>query len=195
MEIMKKSTILVIWLYAILTAIVFSFTFSGVISTTMYSFAVDKSGLVYVGHETEIAVYDNGVEVHSIAPQTSRGYEFTIDENDNIILAAAGTVYKMDLQGNILVKWTDYGNAMYDEIHTMRNHYTAADGTEYTARYPFGRTQIESENGVVWKMKLTDYAVRLLKIAINILFPVVIVREVFRAGRKVDQKSNQGTVL
>ncbi|MBQ3519883.1 MAG: hypothetical protein IJA31_11250, partial [Clostridia bacterium] len=110
-------------------------------------------------------------------------------------LAAAGTVYKMDLQGNILVKWTDYGNAMYDEIHAMRNHYTAADGTEYTARYPFGRTQIESENGVVWKMKLTDYAVRLLKIAINIFFPVVIVREVFRAGRKVDQKTNQGTVL
>lgn len=183
MMIMKASTIISIWILSFLMMVMLCLTGTGTASTTMYSFAVDQSGLVYVGHEKKISVYDQGVEIRSIVPQTSRGYEFTIDENDNIILAAAGTVYKMDLQGKILLKWKDYGNKMYDEIHHKFNRYTSANGTQYVVRYPFARTQIESEDKVVWKMPLSDYAVRWLKILIGIGFPIVVFREILPVAR------------
>ncbi len=198
MMIMKASTIISIWILSFLMMVMLCLTGTGTASTTMYSFAVDQSGLVYVGHEKKISVYDQGVEIRSIVPQTSRGYEFTIDENDNIILAAAGTVYKMDLQGKILLKWKDYGNKMYDEIHHKFNRYTSANGTQYVVRYPFARTQIESEDKVVWKMPLSDYAVRWLKILIGIGLPIVVFREILPVARgfaKTDRTGDDSVSL
>ena len=66
---------------------VYGFSMIGVLSNrsniSYKGFAVDSKGTVYVGFNSgRIKKFDNNKLIGSISAQTSRGYDFTIIEND-----------------------------------------------------------------------------------------------------------------
>ncbi len=175
-----------IFLLALINMMCFTCIPPGTISLTMQVFAVDSMHRLYLGKETKIEVLEGDVIVKTISPKTSRGYAFTITENDTILLDNGAYIYTLDLDGNELSKkpW----NASIDNNTWIFN---AKDGTKYKLSSPFWRYQINhiTEGGVktVYKMPLFDYVIKLfdifsfmcfiilaLKIFIVIHFPYIL---------------------
>lgn len=63
---------------------------------------VDSMGDLYVGYMRAIEVYHEGEHVRTINPQTTKGYEFCIENDEIYIDAYTGTYSVMSLEGEVL---------------------------------------------------------------------------------------------
>lgn len=133
---------------------------SGSVTLSVKGFAVDGNERLYVGNAKEISVFDAGIQVSSISPQTSRSYAFTITEEETILLSTSTKVYTMDLNGNILHYEEDPGADMYNQLSYGKKTFTTASGNTYKLRNILGWWVI-TKNGreVVWSMGLFSYMI------------------------------------
>lgn len=178
---MKVPQLLIIYLFCafpILAACIILIA-CGIASPMYNGFGVDSSGVVYVGKEKKIEKYCDGEMIGEIDPQTSRAYAFTLQEDDTILLSTASYVYKMDLSGNVLDEWEDVGTKTYNELQWKRT-FISRDNKKYTMKSWIGRTVICSEEGVIYKMPMLDYAVKiaffLVLLSVAIVIPIIIVK-------------------
>ena len=137
--------------------------FTGLATPFISGFAVDMSDRLYVGTQNEIRVYENGYLVETISPKTSSSYAFTINQNDQIILSTATTIYTMDLKGNILNSQDDPGANMYNQIQYRKRKFLSHSGDEYKLVSSLGWTRIV-KNGeqTVYQISLLSFAVKVL---------------------------------
>ena len=105
--------IILIVIYLILT-----FTETG--SESFCGFGVDSSGKIYVGRFHTIEVYENRELVHTIPSPTNRGWEMTVSQNDEIIIANGSDVYTLKLDGTIVCKEEDYQSETVYKIKKQR---------------------------------------------------------------------------
>lgn len=133
---------------------------SGSVSVFYSGFAVDSSGIIYIGKDSKIEKYYNGKVIGVLNPKTSRGYAFTIQNDDTILLSTASYVYVLDLDGNQLDKWEDIDTKTFDKLQYMRE-YIAKDGHKYKMKSQFGRTFIYKGDEIVYRMPLPDYLVKI----------------------------------
>ncbi len=164
---MKKidSFILMLVIGVLLGCYLFSFfgVTVGWFDISFYGFAVDSNDNVYVGLSNgKIVKYKDGFSFETISVMTSRGYEFTILEDDTIYLISS-KVYLLDLNGNVLEELKSTGS-LY-EYRENKAEFVKKDGTVYKQVFNFGRTKIIKEtddgNKVVYLMPLSDYCVKL----------------------------------
>lgn len=164
---MKKidSFILMLVIGVLLGCYLFSFfgVTVGWFDISFYGFAVDSNDNVYVGLSNgKIVKYKDGFSFETISAMTSRGYEFTILEDDTIYLISS-KVYLLDLNGNVLEELKSTGS-LY-EYRENKAEFVKKDGTVYKQVFNFGRTKIIKEtddgNKIVYLMPLSDYCVKL----------------------------------
>ncbi|MBQ3548111.1 MAG: hypothetical protein IJA44_06535 [Clostridia bacterium] len=160
MELSRTSKIcfFIIWFAVVVCLVLMNV---GNVSITYSGFGVDSAGVLYVGKEGVIEKYDGDKMVGTISPQTSRGYAFTVKEDDTILLSTADMVYTLDLSGKVLDKWEDEGTSTFNDLQFIRK-FIAKDGCQYTMKLHFGRTIICSGEDVIYKMPMLDYIVRIL---------------------------------
>lgn len=155
-----------------------------------YGFAIDSDGNIYLGKSSTIQVVDrSGMEIRSIRSMTSRGYNFTIID-DQIYLDTAAHYYIMDLYGNILDEGegTEENESRFPKINSLgfidASRFTDSAGNRYIMRTRFLRTVIyQYHDGIrteIYQMPLFDYFTRLLLIAccvsMAIFIPINLVR-------------------
>lgn len=137
---------------------------NGKICTNYQGFAVDENQNLYLGKKGYIQVFDaSGNPQHTINAHTTRGYSFTIINNE-LYLHTGDLFYIMDLNGNT----TEHGE-LSDEMrvfisdHTKRNKFTASDGTEYVLNNPLNRPTIyrmdNEQKTMIYQMPGLDYTI------------------------------------
>ena len=152
---------------------------TGTVCLSYQGFAIDKSGNIYLGKSGNIEVLDDkGKLIKNISPMTSRGYRFTITENDEIVISTGNYWYRKDLSNNLLDKGeiTTYEDDPLTRV--KRYKYISADGSQYVMKMCFFRTnvyKITEENRVsVYQMPLFDYFIRLLSFVVYPSFVIVV---------------------
>ena len=136
---------------------------TGIATPFIEGFAVDASDRLYVGVQEEIRVYDNGELAYVISPQTSKGYAFTITEDDQILLSTSSITYRMSLSGDILEKNEEDSVSLYNELNWGKKQFVSASGDEYRMKSYLGWTRI-IKNGEerVYRISVLSFAVKCL---------------------------------
>lgn len=155
---------------------------SGLVTLSLSGFAIDSSGRLYLGKDAAIEVYEGSTLKYKISPMTSRGYIFTIQSNDTILLSTASTVYTMNLNGEVLTQIEDIGTKTFNKLQKSWKTFTSSNGDEYIIQSNWGRTEIVSNNKnssiILYKVPLLDYAVKLLSIfvftSMFVCIPIII---------------------
>ncbi|MBQ3888451.1 MAG: hypothetical protein II738_01765 [Clostridia bacterium] len=113
-----------------------------------YGFGVDSQGIVYLGANGIIVKFYQNEEIGSLDPQTTRGYRFTVLDDDTVLLSDWEIVYHLDSNGSILNKKPDQGGEVF---RGLENHGTfqSAQGTKYTFSKKFGIVSVTNETGAV----------------------------------------------
>lgn len=142
---------------------------SGTVTVSISNFAVDSNDRIYIGKDMQILVYDHGKLVDSITPPTSRGYTFTITDEDNILLSTASYVYLMDTNGNILAKEKEDGTDTFNHLHRNRNEFISSKGDSYRMTNRLFRTTI-TKNGaeIVYQISVLSVVVKLALVGSSI---------------------------
>lgn len=135
--------------------------FTHTYSISYSGFAVDSQGIIYIGVDNgKICKYDDGELIDTIPAYTSRGYNFTITENDTVFVHCGDRAYFTDLEGNILEKFEE-DIPYFSEFRKNKRVFVSGDGTKYEQRFNFGRTKIiKHQDGnkiVVFEMPLKNY--------------------------------------
>ena len=139
--------------------------------TTGYSgFGIDSHGILYVGTDSGIKKYQNGEVIGSVYPQTTRGYSFTVQSDDTLLLSISEKFITMDLDGNVL-NMKDYEDDYHlrSEIEKSKRVFVDQKGSVYKVKLPFLRTTVYDQDGkIVFQMPVLDYVMRMLSIFIFI---------------------------
>lgn len=187
-----RNFILIVWPFVMFILIIQA---SGKVCISYKGFAIDDDRNIYVGKSNIEVLNSEGKVIKKIDPMTSRGYKFTIDRNNEILISTGDYLYRKDLFGQLIEKKA-ISNITDDLLSGLsRYKYTANDGTKYVMKMHFFRTniyRIEGQEKVsVYKMPLIDYFVRLLSYivygSIAIIVPIGIT--IWRRS----QKHYQGT--
>lgn len=143
-----------------------------------YGFAVDSSGNLYLGLDHQISVYSDGELIRTITTGTSRGFAFTIEDGDNLILSTSTVIYEMDLYGNVIEKSEDENARKF--LKMQRNKYfTTEDGCRYECKNVLGYIQILSEGEVIYKMPTWHYIVLIAFVLTAICFIVGVIMTIY----------------
>ena len=138
---------------------------TGTVTLSVSNFAVDSNDRVYIGTEREIAIYQNNMVVGSIVPPTSRGYAFTVTEDDNILLSTASNVYLLDLEGNVLRKVPEIGTTTFNELQRNKREFISVNGDFYQMQGNLLRTRIIKNNSEnVFQISVLSVVVKYLLI-------------------------------
>ena len=136
---------------------------TGVIVVSYNGFAVDNDGMLYVGKNRKIDVYDNSEFVKTVYC-TTRGYHFTI-QDENLYIATGGQVKIMDLYGRIIETIED---STYGEEHRLAKErfLYVTDDARYVATNTFGFykiTKCSNDGGseVVYQKPILDFVLGL----------------------------------
>ena len=173
----KKRQIAVCVIFVFVTAVMISCLGLILVGTAISipCFAVDSQGRVYVGSQDNIEVYNNGFLERTIKPKTSRGYMFTVLENDTILLSTSTVVYAMDLSGTVTDSWEDKGADTYNKIQYGKKRYLSSSGDVYELEQILGRTRIiKNGKDVVYSISLKAYIVKLLLIVSTVCFTLLV---------------------
>lgn len=189
-KIMRSRKLLIIYLLILFPIITICNTLmnTGRVSIIYSGFGVDDSGVLYVGKESGIEKYKDGKMIGIISPQTSRGYAFTIQGDDTILLSTASTVYTLDLSGNVLDEWEDKNTSTFNKLQFIKK-FTTKDGHKYVMKSHFGRTIICCNNEIIYQMPLLDYIVKILWFScflIAFIFAIMFIKD-----RKERQKTKK----
>lgn len=143
--------------YSIFTWIFLFSVATGKANIIINGIAVDSKGFVYVGYDRKINVYNNSELVKKISIPTSRGYGFTID-NDNILLSTGDYTYLMNLDGTVLDKQLDsYENHVYSK-YSFKNTV----GDSFKVKSILFKTQIVKNNNItVYQISKSDFMAKL----------------------------------
>ena len=153
-------------------------------------FGVDTNGRLYILHETDISVYENGSLVYTINLHTSlndiqnkvklKAPSFKITSDDHIIVAAGEYVCMLDLQGNLL----DYGkDANNTQVKlSMIEQVTTPNGDRYCRENTLGRTAIvKNSSEVVYQITVSSLLVK-LGLYLSAIMLICIVITIIRWG-------------
>lgn len=154
--------------------------FTGRVSLFLSGFAVDSSGLLYVGKDHCIEVYRDNEIVKKIDPLTSRAYAFTILKDDTILLSNCTTAYILDLNGNI-INTPDYSAGTVYTSLQYNTKFTDVYGNVYALKNNWiGRAKIVCNNKTIYKMTMSDYLVKNIIIlaygSLSIFVPLFIIK-------------------
>lgn len=138
------------------------------IYTSYTGFAVDSHGNLYLGVKWKIiAVNSKGIERYSFSTETYRGYSFTINEENQILLRTDDHLYTMNLYGNVLQK--DIGTEIADRVlpySKSTRSFRDSNGCVYQMSRRFFREEIykydHGEASLIYQMPLLNYAVKLV---------------------------------
>lgn len=167
----------------VIMALVFILNIGNPAALNINSFAVDTSGLVYVGGSDAISVYQDGNMVRTFDPPTSRGYLFTIQEKDTLMLFAGHRMYTMDLQGNIL-EAIDYADASVKDIPSSNRTFVSSNGDEYKLKSFIGIPRvIKNGNEVVYQAPTGSVVAALIGGAAALVFVALVIWELVDAFR------------
>lgn len=156
------------------------------IDTSYQGFAVDSQGNLYLGVPSRIVVVDtNGVELYSFSTISTRGYAYTINEEDQILLRSIAYLYTMDLHGNVLKE--EAATARNDHIlpltSSMRSFRDSA-GNIYQMKSRFFRTGIykyvDGKASLVYQMPLLNYVLKLVLHAISLCYVILMLAIVWK---------------
>lgn len=121
---------------------------------TFNGFGVDSVGRLYVARGHHIEVWENGEQVHTIRKGTSRGYQFTVLEDDTLMVASGNSVMIMNLEGTeFLDSWEEEDKKTYDDL-AERRVFTAVTGERYRIGRLHGRMVILRGETVVYREPL-----------------------------------------
>lgn len=135
------------------------------VSPQFHGFGVDSEGRLYVGLGRSIAVYENGDKIYEIRRNyTRRGYVFTVQPDDTLIICSGNSVCTVDLKGNEIIEPWEEDAWTADRIKTGKYYFRSSDGRNYTARRPLGRLTIYQEDAVIYQMPLVEYILVVLLI-------------------------------
>ena len=156
---------IIIWIIVVILIMIiigYSITQNGIIWDR---FAVDNEGRVYIAKTGRLDVIEAGQKVKELNVPTSRGFQFTI-ENGNVILVDTGTKqYTLDLNGNVLAE-----NELPSDFRTYDTgklgSFTDVNGLTYKKSSSWGRLEIVlDQNGLktaVYQMPIKDYLMRMM---------------------------------
>ena len=164
--VMKQRQLKALAMFAIPHSVIIIFClimiFTGLASPFINSFALDKDGRLYVGEGKTLRVFQDGAQVYRIAMPTNT-YAFEINSANELIVAYPSTVYRMDLEGNVLEKQDDPVSETLQKIEKSGKKVTTASGDEYRKVSEFGWTRI-IKNGTeeVYRLSILSFAVKML---------------------------------
>ncbi len=165
---------------------------SGTANPSISSFAVDSHDRLYVGKQSKIDVYKNGLYQYSINPRTSRAYVFTINENDNIILSTASKIYVLSLEGDEISSSEDPGANMYNQIQYQKSKFISQNADVYKLVGVLGWTRIiKNETTVVYQIDILSFTVKVLLI-VSFLTLFIFLFYMLNLRLKVELKSSTG---
>ena len=141
-KLFKRSIAVVIALGIIIICLLF-LAISGIVHIGNHGISVDSQGNVYIGLDRRIQVVNSsGQPVNAFSPQTSKGYFFTI-RNDQILLSNDFGLYRMGLDGKVLGKEPSSGNS---NMFRQQNSFQVNNDTyEITRSNLFYRVQVVHE--------------------------------------------------
>lgn len=164
---------------------------SGKVSVGTHGFGVDSNGRLYVGMESSINVYEDGILVKKISTEQYRAYNITITKGDVLVIADAGELLLCDENGVVKYSKGDPGCDEYERLE-KETLFHAADGHTYELGSPLGRTEIVRDDGtVVYQMTLFDYGVKLFLIVWVISYLVGIPTLVFSKILSEEERRNK----
>ena len=138
---------------------------TGTIVSAHNGFAVDNKGLLYVGKDSRMDVYNNGQYVDTIYKE-SKGYRFTI-QDELLYIAINGRVEVRDLSGNLIETLDDsiWPTEQYKLDKQKKEFIT--DNIRYVATNKFGFYMITKySNGgipeIVYHIPVVDYILNCL---------------------------------
>lgn len=192
-KIMRSRKLLIIYLLILFPIITIcnALMNTGRVSINYSGFGVDDSGVLYVGKDSGIEKYKDGKMIGIISPQTSRGYAFTIQGDDTILLSTASTVYTLDLSGNVLDEWEDKDTSTFNKLQFIKK-FTTKDGHKYVMKSHFGRTIICCNNEIIYQMPLLDYIVKILWFScffIAFIFAIMLVKQYLNRHKGREQRT------
>ena len=161
---MKKNKGILI-LFAFISGGVFFFcllcVLIGSVARTYNGFAVDSNGKIYIGSGHRIKIYEDQQIIGEITTGTSRGFAFTIQGNDTILLSTSTVVYIMTLDGKIIDQYDDTDTSIYNR-YQKNKEFRTSDGILYRAYNTWGRMKIYKEDVVIYQAPIEDFAVKLV---------------------------------
>lgn len=155
-----------------LLLVIFMIHMQGLFTYQYSGFGIDSHGILYVGTDSGIKKYQNGEVIGSVYPQTTRGYSFTVQSDDTLLLSVSDKFITMDLDGNVL-NMKDYEDDYHlqSEIEKSNRVFVDQKGSVYKVKLPFLRTTVYDQDGkIVFQMPVLDYVMRILHIFIFIAF-------------------------
>jgi len=156
-----------------------SLIMSGAIVSAYYGFAVDNNGFLYVGKNSRIDVYDNGVFVKTVY-ETSYGYSFTI-KNENLYIATESQVKVMDLSGTLIETtddsvWPTEQYRMDRDKSVFLTNNARYVATDILGFYKITRYNNNGTREIVYHIPVIDYAVHCAILFITIVSFVIFIR-------------------
>ena len=158
------------------------------IYTSYQGFAVDSHGNLYLGVNSKIiAVDSNGLERYSFSTITNRGYSFTINEEDQILLRSSGCLYTMDLNGNVLKEDDNETADLILPLNKSTRSFRDSEGRIYQMSNRFFRKEIykydRGEASLFYQMPLLNYVAKLVSEGLSLCFVILIPTTVWKTWK------------
>ena len=172
----------------------------GKINISYQGFAIDSKNNLYIGYGSGIIKkYKDKTLLRTISAQTSRGYDFTILENDVIYVDCGNRAHYIDSNGTVL-KTITKDIPRFTELRPSLKEFLSTNGTLYRLENSFGRTKIveysNTKKTIIYEMPLFDFLVKILVGYGTVLFMIIVTlfvwknrRETIR-GRRIEIRSN-----
>jgi len=161
-------------------------------------FAVDQDNYLYLGKGSVIAVYDlEGNELREISIPPLRGYNFTITEDNEILIFNGSCFYAMSLYGENVREYLGTDETINDGVSISTTKFVSSDGTVYVRGEQFFRTSIyKLDDGCktkIFQMPSYDYSLRLMNLgggfSMVVAIPFFVYRHLVECGLIVPKQS------
>jgi hypothetical protein len=166
--------------------------FLNLASPFLNGFAVDSTGRVYVGENETINIYEDSVKVGSIELE-GPNYEFTVDQNNRVVVAYTSEVCLLDSSGIVLETKEDPGMDTFYEIHNKRSASVTVGGDRYKKEGALGWTRI-IRNGteVVYRLSVLSFTVKMLLILCTVSMLVNGVWVITYGHKNIQEEKSRG---
>lgn len=146
-----------------------------------HGFALDSSGNLYIGEDTEICVLDpNGEYLHSVKIPASQGYTFTaftVDSQDRILIHTGTEFCTLDLNRKTLKREEPTSAANIDLVFPKAvDTFVAPDNAVYQLKYRlFCPTIVRQgeETEIVYQISAPQFLLRIAKVLSFLSFGIL----------------------
>lgn len=159
------------------------FIISGNVNIFYNGFALDNGNNIYLGKNSSIYVMNqNGEFKQNISAMTSRGYSFTISNENQILISTGDYLYTISLLGEVIEKKTINNYKEDPLININKSEYIDSNGKKYVMKNELFRTRIyrieDNEKIMVYQMPILDYVIKLFfyafLLSVFIIVPICI---------------------